>query len=41
MDAGIPAEQIAIRTAEVNELKNVELMSPSCPIRYIITVNAL
>lgn len=40
-DAGIPAEQIAIRTADVNELKNVELMSPSCPIRYIITVNAL
>ena len=41
VDAGIPAEQIAIRTADVNELKNVELMSPSCPIRYIITVNAL
>ena len=40
-DAGIPAEQIAIRTADVNELKNVELMSLSCPIRYIITVNAL
>ena len=28
-------------TADVNELKNVELMSLSCPIRYIITVNAL
>ena len=41
VDAGIPAEQIAIRTADVNELKNVELMSPNCPIRYIITVNAL
>lgn len=41
VDAGIPAEQIAIRTADVNELKNVDLMSPSCPIRYIITVNAL
>ena len=41
MDAGIPAEQIAIRTADVNELKNTDLMSPSCPIRYIITVNAL
>ena len=38
---GIPAEQIAIRTADVNELKNTDLMSPSCPIRYIITVNAL
>lgn len=40
-DAGIPAEQVAIRTADVNELKNVDLMSPDCPIRYIITVNAL
>ena len=41
VDAEIPAEQIAIRTADVNELKNVELMSPDCPVRYIITVNAL
>lgn len=41
VDNGIPADQIAIRTADVNELKNVELMSPNCPIRYIITVNAL
>ena len=41
VDAGIPTEQIAIRTADVNELKNVELMSPDCPVRYIITVNAL
>ena len=39
--AGIPEDQIAIRTADVNELKNVELMAPSCPVRYIITVNAL
>ena len=41
INAGIPAEQIAIRTADVNELKNVELMSPDCQVRYIITVNAL
>lgn len=41
IDAGIPTEQIAIRTADVNELKNVDLMSPDCPVRYIITVNAL
>lgn len=38
---GIPAEQIAIKTADINELKNVSLMSCACPIRYIITVNAL
>ena len=41
VDKGIPAEQIAIRTADVNELKNTDLMSPDCPTRYIITVNAL
>ena len=41
VDKGIPAEQIAIRTADVNELKNTDLMSANCPIRYIITVNAL
>lgn len=41
IDAGIPAEEIAIRTADINELKNVDLLSPDCPIRYIITVNAL
>lgn len=37
----IPEEQIAIKTADVNELKNVSLMSRDCPVRYIITVNAL
>ena len=41
VETGIPAEQIAIRTADVNELKNRDLLSPDCPIRYIITVNAL
>ena len=41
LDAGIPVEEIAIRTADINELKNVDILSPDCPIRYIITVNAL
>ncbi len=41
VEAGIKAEEIAIRTAEVNELKHVDLMSRDCPVRYIITVNAL
>lgn len=39
--AGIPSEQIAIRTGDVDELKNVDLMSEECPIRFIITVEAL
>lgn len=37
----IPDEQIAIKTAEINDLKNVDLMAFDCPIRYIITINAL
>lgn len=37
----IPAEQIRIKTAEINELKGVDLMSRDCPVRFIITVNAL
>lgn len=41
VDGGIPQEHIAIKTGDKDELKNVDLMSPDCPIRYIITVNAL
>ena len=41
VSAGIPAEEIAIKTADVNELKGIDLLSPACSIRYIITVNAL
>lgn len=38
---GIPEEQIKIKTADINELKGIELLSRDCPVRYIITVNAL
>lgn len=38
---GIPSEEIAIKTAEINELRNIDLLSRECKIRYIITVNAL
>ena len=41
INIGIPQEQIAIKTSNVNELKGVNLLSPTCEIRYIITVNAL
>ena len=41
VDNGIPEEEIAIKTAEINELKNVDLQSSDCKIKYIITVNAL
>jgi len=41
IEAGVPASEIAIRTADVDELKGVDLTSPECSIRCIITVNAL
>lgn len=37
----IPEDQIKIKTANINELKGIDLMSTDCPVRYIITVNAL
>ena len=37
----IPEEQIKIKTAQIDELKGVNLMSPDCQVRYIITINAL
>ena len=41
LELNIPPEHIAIKTANTNELKNVDLMSRDCQVRYIITVNAL
>jgi type III restriction enzyme len=41
IDLNIPPEHIAIKTANVNELKGVDLLSRQCEVRYIITVNAL
>lgn len=41
LDLNIPEEQIKIKTATINELKDVELMDRDCPVRYIITINAL
>ena len=41
VDGGIPEKEIAIKTGDKDELKNVDLLSSDCPVRYIITVNAL
>lgn len=41
LEKKIPEEQIKIKTADKNELQNVNLLSKDCPVRYIITVNAL
>lgn len=41
IEKGIKDEQIKIKTADINELKGVDLLSETCPVCYIITVNAL
>ena len=37
----IPANQIKIKTASINEIKGIDLMSKDCEVRFIITINAL
>ncbi len=41
LSLGISEDQIKIKTADIDELKNINLMSKACKVRYIITVNAL
>lgn len=38
---GVPDAQIKIKTADRDELKDIDLLAPGCPVRYIITINAL
>lgn len=40
-DLSIDESKVAIKTGEINELENKDLLSEECPIRYIITINAL
>ena len=41
VEMGIPEDQIGIKTSKVDTISSLDLMSPDCKIRYIITVNAL
>jgi type III restriction enzyme len=41
LSLGIPEGQIKIKTANIDELKGIDLMSKECEVRYIITINAL
>lgn len=41
LEIGVPEEQIAIKTADRDDLRNQNLLAKDCKIRYIITVNAL
>ncbi len=38
---GIDESEIKIKTANINELKGIDLMARDCTVRYIITINAL
>ncbi len=38
---GISPQAIAIKSADIDELKDVDLLSETCPIQYVITKNAL
>jgi type III restriction enzyme len=40
-DNQIPEDQIAIATGDTHEIEDVDLFASECPIRYIITVQAL
>lgn len=41
LETKVPKDQIKIKTADIDELKGIDLMDKNCPVRYIITVNAL
>ena len=41
MELKIPEEQIKIKVSGLDELKGIDLMDENCPVRYIITINAL
>lgn len=41
LELGIPEEQVKIKTANIDELKGIDLMDKECEVRYIITINAL
>lgn len=41
IDLGINSDEIAIKTSDKNDIENIDLFSPDCPIRYIITKEAL
>jgi len=41
IDAGLPEEELKLKTNSCDELKGIDLQNETCPVRYIITVNHL
>ncbi|MBE4910182.1 DEAD/DEAH box helicase family protein [Bacillus luteolus] len=40
-ECNIPTDHIAIKTSETDDIEGIDLMDPDCPIRYVITKQAL
>ena len=40
-ELGVPQNQIAVETGTRSDLKDVDVLAPACPIRYVITVDKL
>jgi type III restriction enzyme len=41
ISAGVSEAEIAIKTSTTNDIEGVDLLSPTCPVRFIITKQAL
>lgn len=41
VETGIPQDQIKIKTATKDEISSIDLLSRECPVRFIITIDAL
>ena len=41
IEMGVNPDEIAIKSSEKNDIENIDLFSPDCPIRFIITKEAL
>jgi len=41
IESGINPSEIAVKSSETNEIENIDLLSSDCPIRFIITKEAL
>ncbi|OIP97739.1 hypothetical protein AUK40_02605 [Candidatus Wirthbacteria bacterium CG2_30_54_11] len=41
IELGIPEHQVAIKTSSQNDIEDINLLSPDCEIRYLITKEAL
>ena len=41
LEDGVPDKEIAVATGEIRELEDVDLLDAQCPVRHVVTVQAL